>query len=89
MKVEPFEARNVVATYIGVGVFVILYAGYTLYEIFALKTTKPHFVPLLEADLDTNAVWGPGEGEQKKADTAASAADPPAALWRRIVRRAY
>ncbi|CAA7259463.1 unnamed protein product [Cyclocybe aegerita] len=61
VRQEPFEARNVVATYIGVALYTILYTGYTLYERFFLGKTK-HFVPLAEVDLVTDAVWGPGEG---------------------------
>ncbi|KAJ3505855.1 hypothetical protein NLJ89_g7194 [Agrocybe chaxingu] len=61
VRQEPFEARNVVATYIGVALYTILYTGYTLYERFFLGRTQ-HFVPLAEVDLVTDAVWGPGEG---------------------------
>lgn len=50
------------ATYIGVGLYVILYGGYTLYEKFVLKKSQ-HFVPLAEVDLVTDAVWQPGEGD--------------------------
>jgi amino acid permease len=50
----------VVATYIGVALYVILYAGYTLYQRFYLR--EPHFVPLQDVDLETDAVWTKGEG---------------------------
>ncbi|OBZ70070.1 hypothetical protein A0H81_09581 [Grifola frondosa] len=59
---QPFNARNVVATYIGVAMYIVLYAGYTLYERFYLKKLS-HFVPLEEVDLDTDAVWKRGEGK--------------------------
>ncbi|KII94543.1 hypothetical protein PLICRDRAFT_33339 [Plicaturopsis crispa FD-325 SS-3] len=59
---DPFEAKNVVATYVGVALYIILYGGYTLYERFHLKE-RQHFVPLLKVDFETDAVWGPGEGE--------------------------
>ncbi|KAL6307122.1 amino acid permease-domain-containing protein [Sparassis latifolia] len=62
---QPFNPRNVVATYIGVALYVILYAGYTLYERFWLKKTA-HFVPLSEVDLETDAVWGRGEGQRNR-----------------------
>ncbi|KAI0941062.1 hypothetical protein AcW1_005123 [Taiwanofungus camphoratus] len=60
---QPFNPRNVVATYIGVALYIILYAGYTIYERFYLKKPR-HFVPLHEVDLDTDAVWRPGEGQR-------------------------
>jgi amino acid permease len=53
--------QNVVATYVGLAVYVLLYVGYTIYQRIAMPGV-PHFVPLLEADLDSDAVWGPGEG---------------------------
>jgi len=58
---EPFDWRNVVATYIGVALYILLYISYTLYEVLWLRK-RTHFVPLPQVDLDTNAVWGPGEG---------------------------
>jgi amino acid permease len=51
----------VVATYIGVALYIVLYSGYTIYERFYLKRTT-HFVPMHEVDLITDAVWGPREG---------------------------
>lgn len=57
--------QNVVATYIGVALYAILYAGYTLYERFVIPVSRRppyHFVPLLQADLDTDAVWRKDEG---------------------------
>ncbi|KAG5642976.1 hypothetical protein DXG03_001824 [Asterophora parasitica] len=54
VKQEPFEAKNVVATYIGVALYIILYSGYTVYERIQGKTQ--HFVPTLEIDFDTDAV---------------------------------
>ncbi|KAF9461615.1 amino acid permease/ SLC12A domain-containing protein [Collybia nuda] len=62
IRQEPFEAKNVVATYIGVALYVILYSGYSLYERFYLGRLN-HFVPVSEVDLVKDAVWGPGEGD--------------------------
>ncbi|KAF7975604.1 hypothetical protein HWV62_9179 [Athelia sp. TMB] len=59
---DPFEAKNVVATYIGVALYIILYGGYTIYGKFILRKHQ-HFVPLAEVDLDTDAVWKPGQGD--------------------------
>lgn len=50
-----------VATYIGVALYVVLYSGYTLWERFYQKK-RQHFVPLLEVDFDTDAVWMTGQG---------------------------
>ncbi|KAG2142748.1 amino acid permease-domain-containing protein [Suillus bovinus] len=61
IKEQPLEAKNVVATYIGVALYVVLYLGYTIYERYGLGIQQ-HFVPLLEVDLQTDAVWKPGEG---------------------------
>ncbi|KAI6043723.1 amino acid permease/ SLC12A domain-containing protein [Pisolithus marmoratus] len=61
VKEQPFNARNVVATYIGVALYLILYVGYVVYERFLLGR-RQHIVPLLKVDLDTDAVWKRGEG---------------------------
>jgi len=66
VRQEPFEARNVVATYIGVALYIVLYSGYTLYEKFILKKIG-HFVPSSEVDFVTDAVWGPGDGDTIRA----------------------
>ena len=58
---ETRAPQNVIAVYIGTGVYVVCYVGYTLYEYLWLKK-RHHLVPLREVDLDTDAVWGPGEG---------------------------
>ncbi|KAJ3482908.1 hypothetical protein NLI96_g6672 [Meripilus lineatus] len=58
----PFDWRNVVATYVGVLVYAVLYIGYTLYSKYYLKSPC-HFVPLSQVDLDTGAVWKRGEGD--------------------------
>ena len=55
-----------IATYIGVALYVILYGGYSLYERFWLGR-RVHFVPLHEVDLDTDAVWTPGDGARVRA----------------------
>lgn len=57
---DPFDPRNVVATYIGVALYVVLYGGYTIYH--RICSDEPHFVPLHEVDLDTDAVWPSGHG---------------------------
>lgn len=53
--------QNVVATYLGVALYIVLYGGYAAYERFGCKVER-HFVPLLEVDLDKDAVWESGEG---------------------------
>lgn len=58
---QPFDWRNVVATYVGVALYVLLYAGYSAYEYFWVGR-RTHFVPLAEVDLDTDAVWARGQG---------------------------
>ncbi len=55
-------SQNIVASYIGVALYIVLYAGYTLYDRFVVRSPL-HFVPLMEVDLDTDAVWRPGEGQ--------------------------
>jgi len=59
---QPFDPRNVVATYIGVALYVILFCGYLVYERFYLGKNQ-HFIPKCEVDLVTDAVWKPGEGD--------------------------
>jgi len=51
-----------VATYIGVAVYVVLYAGYSLHEKLYEKRTN-HFAPIFEIDFESDAVWKPGEGD--------------------------
>ena len=51
-----------VATYIGVALYVILFCGYLVYERFYLGKDQ-HFIPKCEVDLVTDAVWKPGEGD--------------------------
>jgi amino acid permease len=53
----------VVATYIGVAFFAVLYVGYAIYQRIKVPE-EPHFVPLLAVDLDSDAVWGKGQGEE-------------------------
>ncbi|KAH8092518.1 amino acid permease-domain-containing protein [Cristinia sonorae] len=65
VKGGDFDPRNVVATYIGVVLYAILYAGYTIWQRFFLAPAlrpETHFVPLFQVDLDTDAVWRKGEG---------------------------
>ncbi|KAI5983118.1 amino acid permease/ SLC12A domain-containing protein [Pisolithus albus] len=63
VKEQPFNPRNVVATYIGVTLYLLLYVGYVVYERLVLDE-RQHIVPLLKVDLDTDAVWKRGEGLQ-------------------------
>jgi amino acid permease len=53
--------QNVVATYIGVALYVMFYLGYSVFERFYEGKSK-HFVPTSEIDFVTEAVWNPGEG---------------------------
>ena len=61
--------QNVVATYIGVAVYIVAYFGYWAYELFWLKK-RSHMVPLTEVDLDTDAVWRPGDGARIREEEA-------------------
>ncbi len=61
MHAHDRSVQNVVATYIGLAIYILCYAGYWLYERLWLKQ-RQHFVPLKDVDLDTDAVWRPGEG---------------------------
>ncbi|KAI5999785.1 amino acid permease-domain-containing protein [Pisolithus orientalis] len=63
VKEQPFSPRNVVAAYIGVALYLVLYVGYIVYERFILGK-REHIIPLLKVDLDTDAVWQRGEGLQ-------------------------
>ncbi len=87
--------QNVVATYIGLAVYIACYIGYWLWERFWLKKTQ-HMVPLMEVDLDTDAVWGPGDGvrireeeaeEREKRDAADEAQGKRVKVWFRKVGR--
>ena len=53
--------QNVVGTYIGVGLYILCYGGDSLWERLWLRKGQ-HLVPLQDVDLDTDAVWGPGDG---------------------------
>ena len=55
-----------VATYIGVALYLILFCGYLVYERFYLGKNR-HFRPKHEVDLATDAVWKPGEGDMVRA----------------------
>jgi len=59
---QPFNWRTVVATYIGVALYAVLYGGFSAYEKWYLKR-EFLVVPIHEIDLDTDAVWKRGEGE--------------------------
>ena len=55
-----------VATYIGVALYIILFFGYMIYERFCEGKTT-HFVSKSEVDFVSDAVWGPGQGDQVRA----------------------
>ena len=55
-----------VATYIGVALYIILFFGYMIYERF-YEGKKRHFIPSSEVDLVSDAVWEPGQGDQIRA----------------------
>ena len=55
-----------VATYIGVTVYIILFCGYLVYERFC-EGKKRHFISKSEVDLATDAVWKPGDGDKIRA----------------------
>lgn len=55
-----YSCQNVVATYIGVVLYIVLYAGYVAYERFGLGR-RQHLVPLLGVDLETDAAWKAGD----------------------------
>jgi amino acid permease len=52
--------KNVVATYIGIALYLVLYIGFSIYQRFYLH--EHHFIPLTSVDLDTDAVWPRGHG---------------------------
>jgi amino acid permease len=54
--------KNVIAAYIGVILYIVLFVGYTVYELLT-DGKKPFLVPLDEVDLVTDAVWKPGDGD--------------------------
>lgn len=56
-----------VATYIGVALYIILFSGYVLYERFYLGKKQHFFIPASQVDLVTDAVWKPGEGDLVRA----------------------
>lgn len=61
VRQQPFEVKNIIATYIGVALYLILYLGYSVFERFYERKWK-HFVPVSEIDFVTDRVWNPGEG---------------------------
>ncbi|SGY93962.1 BQ5605_C037g11619 [Microbotryum silenes-dioicae] len=63
-------AQDLVAVYIGLVYFIILFVGYCIWHKFWMKSDRPLLVPLLECDFDTGAVWGAGAGQSVKAEDA-------------------
>ncbi|KAF9535180.1 amino acid permease-domain-containing protein [Crepidotus variabilis] len=79
VRQTPFQAKNVIATYIGVALYIILYLGYTFYERFHLaKPISRHFVPVEAVDFTTDAVWSPGTGERIRKSEFETRQDRPA-----------
>ncbi|EIW61174.1 uncharacterized protein TRAVEDRAFT_26868, partial [Trametes versicolor FP-101664 SS1] len=71
---EPFSPQNVVATYIGLAIYILCYVGYWVYDRFwpaGNRVHRVHLVPLMEMDLDTDAVWGQGGGARMREKEAA------------------
>lgn len=75
-------AIDVVAVYIGLVLFFGFLFGYMIYQKLALKGT-PIFVPLLECDFETGAVWPRGGGDLMREREAMEKASSgkPAAWW--------
>ncbi|KAI6159956.1 amino acid permease/ SLC12A domain-containing protein [Pisolithus thermaeus] len=63
VKEQPFNPTNVVATYIGVTLYLLFYVEYVVYSRLVLGK-RQRVVPLPKVDLDTDAVWKRGEGLQ-------------------------
>lgn len=55
-----------VAAYIGVAVYIVLFCGYVIYERF-YEGKKRHFIPKSEVDFVTDAVWKPGDEDVVRA----------------------
>ena len=55
--------QNVVATYVIIILYIILFCGFILYERFYLGK-KTHFISKLDVDFVSDAVWRPGEREK-------------------------
>ena len=58
--------QNMVATYIGVALYITLFFDYMTYERFCEGNTT-RFVLSSEVDLGSDAVWEPGQGDQIRA----------------------
>ncbi|KAG6824955.1 hypothetical protein H0H92_005323 [Tricholoma furcatifolium] len=61
VRQQPFDAKNIVATYIGISTYIILYAGYSFYE--WRWGSNVHWIPTEDIDFHSDAVWQPGEGD--------------------------
>ena len=100
VKVQPFSARvslrvacqytfltswqNVVATYIGVALYIVPYVGYVAYERFGLGK-RQHLVPLLSVDLETDAAWKAGDAARLREEDELHKAG--ASWWGNVRRR--
>lgn len=76
--------QNVVATYIGVVLYVVLYVGYVAYERYGLGR-RQHLIPLLEVDLETDAVWKAGDAARFREEDELRGAG--ASWWNNVRRR--
>ncbi|PPR08190.1 hypothetical protein CVT24_001573 [Panaeolus cyanescens] len=89
VKEDPFEAKNVVATYIGVALYIVLYTGYSVYQKIVLGE-KNHFIPISDVDFETNAVWSPEGGRASEVkDKVELPVGKKGDLWRWVKRHVY
>lgn len=62
-------ALDVVAVYIGLAFFIVLYVGYSIYHK-VKNPAEPHFIPLMQCDFESGAVWSRGGGVAMKEEEA-------------------
>ena len=72
------------ATYLGVALLVALYVGHVMYEQCVLGQ-RGRLVPLLEVDLDTDAVWTAGDAVRFREAEAHARAE--VSWWGNVCRR--
>lgn len=74
------------ATYVGLVMYIVLYGGYVVYERVGLGR-RGHLVPLLEVDLETDAVWKAGDAVRLREEDERRDGDARGgAWWRRVWR---
>ncbi|KAK4700770.1 hypothetical protein P7C70_g5470, partial [Phenoliferia sp. Uapishka_3] len=71
-------AKDVIAVYIGLVLFFGFLFGHMIYHKVTAKGA-PMFIPLLECDFETGAVWGRGGGDAMRQQEALEQANSPAA----------